>query len=63
MLEDPESFLKDLRGKKVVFDEIHRLNNPSELLKIATDHYPDIKVILCPWYVKEAQRYSSWQKD
>jgi len=26
-------------------DEIHRLGNPSEMLKIAADYYPDIKVI------------------
>jgi predicted AAA+ superfamily ATPase len=26
-------------------DEIHRLDNPSELLKIATDHFPETKVV------------------
>lgn len=45
MLEDPESFFKDLKAKKVVFDEIHRLQNPSELLKIAADHYPELKIM------------------
>lgn len=45
MMEDPESFLDDLKGKTIVLDEIHRLGNPSELLKIAADHYPDIKVL------------------
>ncbi|GAB4544982.1 MAG: ATP-binding protein [Thermodesulfovibrionia bacterium] len=45
LLEDPESFFKDLRGRRIILDEIHRLPNPSELLKIAADHYPDIKVI------------------
>lgn len=44
-MDDPESFLGDLRGRKVVFDEIHRLQNPSEILKIAADHYPDIRII------------------
>lgn len=44
-MEDPEGFLKDLRGRRVVLDEIHRLGNPSELLKIAADHYPDIQVL------------------
>ena len=28
-----------------VLDEIHRLPNPSELLKIAADHYPDIRIL------------------
>ncbi len=45
MMEDPESFLESLRGRRVALDEIHRLPNPSEILKIAADHYPDIQVI------------------
>jgi len=45
MLVDPQSFLDGLKGRRIVFDEIHRLPNPSELLKIAADHYRDIKVI------------------
>ena len=44
-MQDPEGFLDSLKGKRVVLDEIHRLDNPSELLKIAADHYPDIKLI------------------
>ena len=45
MMEDPEAFLDELRGKRVVLDEIHRLANPSELLKIAADHYRDVHII------------------
>lgn len=45
MMEDPQSFLEDLRGRTIVFDEIHRLDNPSEILKIAADHYPDTKIL------------------
>lgn len=44
-MEDPQGFWETLRGKRVVVDEVHRLLNPSELLKIATDHYPDIRVL------------------
>lgn len=44
-MEDPQSFLEDLHGKTIVLDEIHRLGNPSEILKIAADHYPDIKIL------------------
>jgi hypothetical protein len=44
-MEDPESFLKGHRRQLIVLDEIHRLANPSELLKIAADHYPDIRII------------------
>ncbi|PIP16382.1 MAG: ATPase, partial [bacterium (Candidatus Ratteibacteria) CG23_combo_of_CG06-09_8_20_14_all_48_7] len=41
---DPESFLRSLKGK-VIFDEIHRLFNPAELLKIAVDHLPNLKIV------------------
>jgi predicted AAA+ superfamily ATPase len=44
-MQDPESFLQSKRGKKLVLDEIHRLDNPSELLKIAADHYKDVSII------------------
>ena len=44
-MEDPESFLKKLKGKRVILDEIHRLNNPSELLKIAADYYPETLIV------------------
>lgn len=45
LMDDPQAFLEDLRWRRVVLDEIHRLENPSELLKIAADHYPDIKIL------------------
>lgn len=45
VLEEPESFLEGTRGKFIVLDEIHRLHNPSELLKIAADHFPETKII------------------
>lgn len=44
-MEDPESFLNDLRGRRIVLDEIHRLPNPSEMLKIAADHFPSVRVL------------------
>lgn len=45
MMEDPEGFLDGLRDKRIVLDEVHRLANPSELLKIAADHYKTIRVV------------------
>ncbi len=45
MLEDPEAFLEDHRDRRIVLDEIHRLEAPSELLKLAADHYPGTKVL------------------
>jgi hypothetical protein len=45
MMEDPQGFLEGLPGRRIVLDEIHRLPNPSELLKIAADHYPKTRVL------------------
>jgi len=45
LLDDPEGFLEELRGRRIVLDEVHRLANPSELLKIAADHFPDTPVL------------------
>src|SRR5271157_4605874 len=45
MMVDPQGFWEGLRGQRVVLDEIHRLPNPSELLKIAADHFPRFRVL------------------
>jgi uncharacterized protein len=45
MMEDPEAFLAGLGKARIVLDEIHRLQNPSELLKIAADHYPQVRIL------------------
>jgi uncharacterized protein len=46
LLEEPESFFKSLStSKPIVLDEIHRLPNPSEPLKIAADHFSQHRVI------------------
>lgn len=45
MLAQPEAFLGGVRRRTVVLDEVHRLANPSELLKIAADHFPDTRVV------------------
>jgi predicted AAA+ superfamily ATPase len=42
---DPQGFLAGLKGRRIVLDEIHRLSNPSELLKIASDYHPQTKII------------------
>jgi len=44
-MDDPEGFLGELRGRRIVLDEVHRLANPSELLKIAADHFPDVQIL------------------
>jgi len=45
LFEDPQAFLDEVQGRTVVLDEIHRLRNPAELLKIAVDHYPGTRIL------------------
>lgn len=45
LMEDPQGFLDSIKNNRIVLDEIHRLQNPSELLKIAADHYPKINIV------------------
>lgn len=44
-LDDPEAFLADHRGRAIVLDEVHRLDRPAELLKIAADHFPTTRIV------------------
>jgi predicted AAA+ superfamily ATPase len=46
-MEDPESFLQwaNSAGRRLALDEVHRLPNPSELLKIAADHFLRLKIL------------------
>lgn len=45
LMVDPELFLESQQGNIIALDEIHRLDNPSELLKIAADYYKTTKII------------------
>ena len=45
LMEDPQAFLDSIGRGRIVLDEVHRLPNPSELLKIAADHYQQIQVV------------------
>ena len=42
---DPVALLESVREGIVVFDEIHQLDDPSRLLKIAADEYPHLRVL------------------
>jgi hypothetical protein len=45
-LEDPELFFSAQRpGSIVVLDEVHRLADPSRVLKIAADEYPRLRIL------------------
>ncbi len=42
---DPELFWSNCEANRVVvLDQMHRLNDPSTLLKIAADEYPHLRV-------------------
>lgn len=45
LLSDPEEFLDSFKGKRIILDEIHLIDNPAQLLKIAHDHFPGTKVL------------------
>lgn len=45
LLDDPQAFLEGHRKQRIVLDEIHRLADPAELLKIAADHFPRTRVL------------------
>jgi hypothetical protein len=45
-LVDPEPLYEGLgKGDIVIFDEIHRLEDPSRVLKIAADAYPHLRIL------------------
>ena len=44
-VEDTESFLRRHAGRRIVLDEIHRIQDPSNLLKLAADHFPGTHVL------------------
>jgi predicted AAA+ superfamily ATPase len=45
LMEDRQEFLDSVGDGRIVLDEIHRLPNPSELLKVAADHYPKLQIV------------------
>jgi len=45
IFDDPEEFLDKYNQKRIAIDEIHRLANPTEILKIAADYHKETKII------------------
>jgi predicted AAA+ superfamily ATPase len=45
MVADPELFYRNCERPIVIFDEIHRLPDPSRVLKIGADLFPHLKLI------------------
>ncbi|HUG09958.1 MAG TPA: AAA family ATPase, partial [Opitutaceae bacterium] len=44
-MSDPERFFASLSGSVLVLDEVHQLPDPSRVLKIASDAFPNLKVL------------------
>ncbi len=44
-LEDPEGFFRSLGRPRLVLDEVHQLPDPSRVLKIAADAFPELRVL------------------
>ncbi len=44
-LEDPQRFYAGVEAPIVVFDEIHRLSDPSLVLKIGADEFPQLRIL------------------
>ncbi|MBI3320317.1 MAG: AAA family ATPase, partial [Candidatus Omnitrophica bacterium] len=44
-LRDPELFFRSCEQPIVVFDEVHRLSDPSRVLKIGADEFPKLKIL------------------
>ena len=45
LAQDPEALFASIRTTAVVFDEVHRLANPSMVLKIGADQYPGLRIL------------------
>lgn len=44
-VRDPELFFRSCEKQVIVFDEIHQLSDPSRLLKIGADLFPQLKIL------------------
>lgn len=45
LLADPEAFYRSLDKPRLVLDEVHQLPDPSRLLKIGADVFPQLKIL------------------
>ena len=44
-IRDPELFFRSCEKPVVIFDEVHQLSDPSRLLKIGADLFPQLKIL------------------
>jgi len=44
-LNDPESFFRSVKNRRIILDEVHQLADPSKVLKIAADAFPNLRIL------------------
>jgi predicted AAA+ superfamily ATPase len=44
-LQDPEKLFASIKTPFVVLDEVHQLQDPSTILKTATDAFPELRIL------------------
>ncbi|MFM7409374.1 MAG: AAA family ATPase, partial [Actinomycetota bacterium] len=42
---DPELLFRDARGRVVIFDEVHQLEDPARVLKVGADAFPGTRIL------------------
>jgi predicted AAA+ superfamily ATPase len=45
MVRDPEFFYKNCEQPVVIFDEIHQLKDPAQVLKVGADSFPHLRIL------------------
>ena len=45
LVSDPEAFYRSLSKPRLILDEVHQLQDPSRLLKIGADAFPNLKIL------------------
>ncbi len=45
LLADPEAFFRSLSKPRLILDEVHQLPDPSRLLKIGADAFPQLRIL------------------
>lgn len=45
LLADPEAFYRSFNKTRLILDEVHQLSDPSRLLKIGADAFPNLKIL------------------
>lgn len=62
-LHDPESFFRSVGKGLVVLDGVHQFPDPSRILKIAADAFPDIRVLAGSSTLAATHKFRDFSRD